>query len=567
MFVGVGRMLFSKFDKILFVSLVLILGIVFFASALGSVDVTKPYHILQQISKSSTDLNSIDADGDGLIDLANKAVNADKVWCDGSYKDVNSCGFGGGGTGTGALSCFIDSNTQTVADSVLVTSTCPLGTILTGGSCSATGPQVFYDINQGNGWGCKMALGAGISWPLTATAICCTVSTSTGTTTGSGSCSPNYDSGWFSVQKGYGYIKDHGLGVTPVHVVVLQSTQTSGTPTSWTEVNSASSGETGPGYYQDSSKVYVWAGYNSAIQGIGTGPITVFANANGVSPYKSDNGQYRVLAWKDFNCGGSTSGNGTTLPTCSAGEALVMTASGWGCKAESVLGQRRLISSEVTLNSAQTYDVIQDNSWGATHLENVIDVKSQVNSNWSKLFDASMLTYIDINQSVDLGLQIPDALAAKPVTVFIRVGYLDKFGQDVSGVGNTYFQCGGQRGTCTGSEEFDASPGVSTVLTYSVDGVTYNNSGSDSREGSPYFTNFGQIYYSLGSYGHYCKQNDTEGVVVSGTMLGKNLKISSTRSIAQRYVLTCPAVYDYGTGLSFPPSKVRIYEIELWAKE
>ncbi|MFA5930929.1 MAG: hypothetical protein WC821_01305 [archaeon] len=85
-------MLLSKFDKFLIVFFVLVLGIIFVSSAVN-VDLSKPYHILQQISKSATDLTSIDSDSDGLIDLANSAV---KVKCpDGNYKEAKDCNLAG----------------------------------------------------------------------------------------------------------------------------------------------------------------------------------------------------------------------------------------------------------------------------------------------------------------------------------------------------------------------------------------------------------------------------------------------------------------------------------------
>jgi len=80
-------------------------GIIFTASAINSVDLSKPYHTLQQISKSSTDTTSIDSDSDGVIDFAN---SANKVRCpDGNYKEAEYCGFGGGG-GNALPSCSLD---------------------------------------------------------------------------------------------------------------------------------------------------------------------------------------------------------------------------------------------------------------------------------------------------------------------------------------------------------------------------------------------------------------------------------------------------------------------------
>ncbi|MFA6064456.1 MAG: hypothetical protein WCW44_01420 [archaeon] len=338
-------MLFSRFDKILFVSLFFILGIVFFASALGSVDVSKPYHILQQISKSSTDLNSIDADGDGVIDLANRAA---VILCpDGNFKSAKDCGFG----------------------------------------------------------------------------------------------------------------------------------------------------------------------------------------------------------------------NGTTLPTCNSGEALVMTPAGWGCKSESTLGQRRLTSAEVTLTGARIYEIVSDDAWGNWHYSNLFDVKPSLQADWSKLFDASELTYVDFNQNFDFNISVPDALASKPITVFLRIGYLDKVGQDVNGVGVTQFACTGNRGTCGGgSESVYGSPSITTSMRYSANGVVFNSLKSDSR------TDVFQT--GLGQWGYYCAVKETKGIILDGTMLGKYLAVSSTRSIAEWYVLNCGAdIFPSGTGLTKPPSKFRIYEMELWAKE
>jgi len=202
-------MLFSKFDKIAIV----FVAVVFLILAVGaytSGSSSRPWHTLQQVSVGDSSFVSVDSDADGNIDLANRSVNADKVWCNGSYKDVNSCGFGSGG----------------------------------------------------------------------------------GATTISSSCAPEYDSGWFDVTRGQTYSKLHNLGSTPPKVIVLQSTQTAGIPTTWSDYYGAL--QYGASWWQDDTNVYVKSGNDYAVYSSSTSP-----------QYNSSSGKYRVLAWKDYNCGGS----------------------------------------------------------------------------------------------------------------------------------------------------------------------------------------------------------------------------------------------------------------------
>jgi hypothetical protein len=96
-------MLFSRFDKILVVSLIVIVGIILVSAV--DVNPSKPWHILQQVAVSGIDPTSVDSDGDGKIDSANNAVhavnadNATMIKCPtGDYKESKDCGFGGGST-------------------------------------------------------------------------------------------------------------------------------------------------------------------------------------------------------------------------------------------------------------------------------------------------------------------------------------------------------------------------------------------------------------------------------------------------------------------------------------
>lgn len=66
-------MFFSKFDKIFLVLLIIIIGVIFTSAAVltsGEIPIDVAYHPLQFISKTSSDLTSVDADEDGIIDEA-----------------------------------------------------------------------------------------------------------------------------------------------------------------------------------------------------------------------------------------------------------------------------------------------------------------------------------------------------------------------------------------------------------------------------------------------------------------------------------------------------------------
>ena len=78
---------------LVFASLIVLLGGIFYASA--NIDATKSWHPLQQVSKTAADLTSVDANGNGNIDVA------DKVGTLGEADIRNLQASGGGGSAEG----------------------------------------------------------------------------------------------------------------------------------------------------------------------------------------------------------------------------------------------------------------------------------------------------------------------------------------------------------------------------------------------------------------------------------------------------------------------------------
>jgi hypothetical protein len=117
---------------------------------------------------------------------------------------------------------------------------------------------------------------------------------------------PDYDSGWFGVDFSQTHIKAHTLGGPPTRVIILQSTQTTGTPTHWSDKPGnqiATNTAEGPFWWQDATNIYVNTGQSGAIFASGylyLGSPNSGSVSGTHSTYRSKEGQYRVLAWKDF---------------------------------------------------------------------------------------------------------------------------------------------------------------------------------------------------------------------------------------------------------------------------
>ena len=117
---------------------------------------------------------------------------------------------------------------------------------------------------------------------------------------------PDYDSGWFQINRCcISYTKPHGLGSIPMRVVVLQGVCNANCPDNTTLVSDSPGGMNGeggigPSWSQDATSIIVQAGY------LGAGGCSIYSagycaavvgNCNVEWP---TNGYYRILAWKQY---------------------------------------------------------------------------------------------------------------------------------------------------------------------------------------------------------------------------------------------------------------------------